>query len=92
MVDIATKFQPYLGALVPFVGFLLAFIPTDLAVLNQIKELATQIDNRFDIVDLEFEDVKRLIHEAVLNITFFQLERDLNVMQYQYEYLRNVAP
>ena len=62
LTKLVTSVGPYLGAIGPIVGFFTGLFGTqESAELSYLKHMFTEIDNRFNRLDGQFDDVKRKI-------------------------------
>lgn len=78
----------YLGMLGPFVSFVLGFIPgSESAELRYMKEMMTQIENRFDRIDSQLDDVKRLINWNPIRVKFGEIEQIIESMSMEFQHL-----
>ncbi|CAH1802461.1 unnamed protein product [Owenia fusiformis] len=93
LTKVAASTAPFLGALGPFLGFVLAFIPSaDSAELAYMKDMMKKIDNRFNKVDSRFNDIERLIDWTKVAVNFGQIEQNINAMHSQYITLYTTTP
>ncbi|ESO85276.1 hypothetical protein LOTGIDRAFT_167849 [Lottia gigantea] len=76
---LATAVTPFLGIVGPFVSFIMGFFrQPESAELKAIKRLYTEVDNRFDKVDLQFIEVKQLIDWSKIQIQYSDIEQKIN--------------
>lgn len=90
LAKIAKNIGPYLGAIGPFAGLVMAFIPVEDPVMNMLKDIMANIDNKFDRLDNRFNDVERLIDWNAVRVNFGQLEQKILAMSQRYKYLYGV--
>ncbi|ESP03286.1 hypothetical protein LOTGIDRAFT_237783 [Lottia gigantea] len=83
---LATAVTPFLGIVGPFVSFIMGFFGhSESAELKAIKRLYTEVDNRFDKVDLQFIEVKRLIDWSKIQIQYSDIEQKINAVNQEFE-------
>ncbi|XP_063439612.1 uncharacterized protein LOC134720940 [Mytilus trossulus] len=90
LTKIAKNIGPYLGALGPFIGVVMAFIPSESDELAYMKTMMSNIDNRLDQFDTRFDDVERLIQWNTVEINFGQLEQRIKAVSHQLEIVYSV--
>ncbi|XP_071178588.1 uncharacterized protein [Mytilus edulis] len=90
LVKITRGIGPYLGALGPFVGIVLALNPIESEELSLMKDMMKNIDNRLDQVDNRFNDIERLIKWNVVQINFGQIEQRIKAVSREFQYIYNV--
>ncbi|XP_063425391.1 uncharacterized protein LOC134708837 [Mytilus trossulus] len=82
----AKNVGPFLGAISPLVSFISGFVnkgPS--AELRSIQRLAKDIDHRFDKVDSQFAEVKRLIEWNTVRVQYSSLEQKINAVYRKYK-------
>ncbi|CAH1790624.1 unnamed protein product [Owenia fusiformis] len=85
LTKVATEVKGFLGALGPFIGLVMTFVPSaDSAELEFMKNMMTEIDNHFDRVDSRFNDVERLIKWTETAVKFGEIETALNALEEEY--------
>ncbi|CAG2215053.1 unnamed protein product [Mytilus edulis] len=87
---IAKSIGPFLGALGPFVGFVLAFFPSESEELAYMKNMMKIIDQRLNNIDNRFNDIERLIQWNVVKVNFGQLEQRIKAVSLEFEYIYDV--
>ncbi|XP_063438472.1 SE-cephalotoxin-like [Mytilus trossulus] len=90
---IAKNIGPFLGALGPFVGFVLAFFPSESIESEELaymKNMMKIIDQRLDNIDNRFNDIERLIQWNVVQVNFGQLEQRIRAVSLEFEYIYDV--
>ncbi|XP_052074461.1 uncharacterized protein LOC127712203 [Mytilus californianus] len=84
---IGKSIGPYLGALGPIVGVIMAFIPSESAELAFMKKMMKEIDTRLDHIDNRFNDIERLIEWSVVKVNFGQIEQNIKVVSREFQYI-----
>ncbi|XP_063447977.1 uncharacterized protein LOC134727526 [Mytilus trossulus] len=82
----------YLGAIGPFIGFIIALFPSESKELAYMKEMMKAIDRRFDRMDRRFDNIEQMIKWSVVKISFGQIEQKIKAMTREFEYLYSVPP
>ncbi|XP_063448967.1 uncharacterized protein LOC134728324 [Mytilus trossulus] len=90
LTKIAKDVGPYLGVLGPFIGVVLAFIPSESDELFFMKNMMTNIDNRLDKMDTRFNNIERLIQWDAVAIKFAQLEQKINAVSREFQFIYKV--
>ncbi|XP_063419117.1 uncharacterized protein LOC134701940 [Mytilus trossulus] len=90
LVRITRGIGPYLGAIGPFVGIVMALNPIESEELSFMKDMMNSIDNRLDQVDNRFNDIERLIKWNVVQINFGQIEQRIKAVSREFQYIYNV--
>ena len=89
--QLITSVSSFLGAVGPFVGFVLSFFSGPSAELLAIKKLYTQVENRFDQVDVQFAQLRREVAFVATQVHFTDLESNINAVQSALEVLSQVT-
>ena len=71
----------FLGAVGPFVGFVLSFFSGPSPEYLLLKRMFTQIENRFDKVDVQFAALRRQVAFVATQVHFTDLESNINAVQ-----------
>ncbi|XP_062579547.1 uncharacterized protein LOC134241526 [Saccostrea cucullata] len=86
LTKIASSASTYLGILGPALGFILSFFNNGpSAELLAIQKLAKEVTLRFDHVDHQFADVKRLIHWSSVEVQYGQYESKIRAVGEKYK-------
>ncbi|ESO96691.1 hypothetical protein LOTGIDRAFT_174733 [Lottia gigantea] len=85
---LASAVTPYLGIVGPFVSFIMGFFGlSESAELKAIKRLNQDVDNRFDKVDIEFDEVKNLIEWSKIQVQNSNAEQNINAVNTDFEHI-----
>ncbi|CAH1792697.1 unnamed protein product, partial [Owenia fusiformis] len=85
LTKVATNVKGFLGALGPFIGLVMAFVPAaDSAELEFMKKMMDEINTHFERVDSRFNDIERLIKWAGISIQFGEIQASLEVLTEEY--------
>jgi len=89
---VAGAASKYLGAIGPFVGLVLSLFGSqaDSPELQLLKRLFTQVESRFDNVDLQFDQLRRQLAFTPTLIAFNELESNINALQSEFITLSKV--
>lgn len=68
---------PYLGALVPFVGLIMALIPSESSQLALIKNMMKEIDYKLNEIVNRIDDIEREIQKNGLQCNYGGLEQNI---------------
>jgi hypothetical protein len=68
----------------------ISFIPSDTAELAFAKKMMKQIDNRFDRVDSQFNNVEKLIQWNAVKVNFGQIEQKILAMSKEFQLMYEV--
>lgn len=82
---IATGIGPYLGALGPFAMLIMSFVPSS----DPFKEMMAKIDNRFDKVEQQLEDIYRELEWNIIKTTYVPIELDILAMTAEHKHFYN---
>jgi len=76
----------FLGALGPFVGTVLSLFGShaESPELQLLKTMFTEVENRFDQVDLQFSQLRREVHFVPTQVAFNAIESNINAVHYQF--------
>jgi len=90
---VAGAASKYLGAIGPFVGLVLSLFGSqaDSPELQLLKRLFTQVESRFDNVDLQFDQLRRQLAFTPTLIAFNELESNINALQSEFITLSKVT-
>ena len=81
----------FLGAVGPFVGFVLSFFSGPSPEYLLLKRLFTQVEHRFDRVDVQFAALRRQVKFLPTEIHFRDLESNINAVQSKLNLLTRVT-
>ncbi|CAH1801647.1 unnamed protein product [Owenia fusiformis] len=85
---VASNIKSFLGALGPFIGLVMTFVPSaDSEELKLMKTMMKEIDTQFDRVDSRFNDVERLIKWTETAVQFGEIQTALTALQEEYRLL-----
>ncbi|CAH1797746.1 unnamed protein product [Owenia fusiformis] len=85
MTILADSASQFLGALGPFVSFVMTFVSGDSAELTYMKEMMKEIDRRFGMVDSKLEDIQALIEWSNFERSLRQIELNVQTMDRIYK-------
>ena len=87
MSKLARVAGPYLGAIVPALGFIMMFTNQADPNIQFMKNMLAKIENRFDKVDQKFDEVKRLIDWSKVQIQLSDHENTIKILSHALENL-----
>ena len=88
--QLAGKVSSFLGALGPFVGLALSFFGGPSAELTLLKQLFTQVENRFDLIDVQFSQLRRQVAFVATQVHFTDIESNINAVHHEFTLLSKV--
>ena len=71
----------FLGAVGPFVGLVLSLFSGPSPEYRLLKRLFTEVENRFDQVDVQFAALRRQVAFVATQVHFTDLESNINAVQ-----------
>ncbi|XP_064646894.1 uncharacterized protein LOC135499849 [Lineus longissimus] len=84
MQNIGNKMAPFLGALGPLMGLILAFVPSGPSLEEKIMERFDKIDQKFDLMDVQFDEVKRLVKWENMQVKIADEEQSIRYLHMKY--------
>ncbi|XP_052815076.1 uncharacterized protein LOC128242080 [Mya arenaria] len=78
------KFSSFLGVLGPFVGLALSFFGKPSAELTLLKTLFTEVENRFDHIDVQFAQLRQQVAFIPTQVHFTDLESNINAVHSEF--------
>ncbi|XP_052818486.1 uncharacterized protein LOC128244526 [Mya arenaria] len=85
------KFSSFLGVLGPFVGLGLSFFGAESPELSLLKHLFTEVENRFDHIDVQFAQLRRQVAFVATQVHFTDLESNINAVHSEFITLTKVT-
>ena len=80
----------FLGAVGPFVGLVLSFFSGPSAEYQLLKKMFTQVEGRFDNVDVQFAQLRRQVRFVATKVHFTDLEANIKAVQSELKILSKV--
>ena len=80
----------FLGAVGPFVGLVLSLFSGPSAEYQLLKRMFTQVEGRFDKVDVQFAQLRRQVKFVATQVHFTDLEANINAVQSELKILSRV--
>ena len=81
----------FLGAVGPFVGFVLSFFSGPSAEYLLLKRMFTQVEGRFDKVDVQFAALRRQVAFVHVQVRVTEFEDNINAVQSELKILSRVT-
>ena len=91
MGDVVGSVTSFLGAVGPFVGLVLSLFSGPSAEYQLLKRLFTQVENRFDQVDVQFAALRRQVAFVATQVHFTDLESNINAVHSELKTLSEVT-
>ena len=89
--EIVGYMSSFLGAVCPFVGFVLSLFTGPSAEYMLLKRLFTEVEYRFDQVDVQFAALRRQVAFVVTQVHFTDLISNINAVQSELKVLSQVT-
>ena len=89
--ELVGSVSSFLGAVGPFVGLVLSLFSGPSAEYQLLKRLFTQVENRFDKVDVQFAALRRQVAFVATQVHFTDLESNINAVQTELKVLSQVT-